>query len=275
MTGVGSSTDGTALAEGGARPEERTTAGGESLTGRHVVISGGGSGIGAAVARDMVAAGAAVTVLGRNRAKLESLGLDHVVCDVTDPGAVSAALDSARRMHGPIQVAVANAGAVISAPFVTADPGDVRAMLDVNLLGVIHLWQYAVSDMLDADWGRLIAVASTAGLKGYAYVSGYCASKHAVVGLTRSVALELADTGVTVNAVCPGYVDTPMLAESIDTVAARTGMDRDRVAARLQAVNPQGRFVSAGEVAGAVHWLCSNSARSVNGHALALSGGEI
>lgn len=275
MTGAGPSTDGAAVAEGGARPEERAAAGREALTGRHVVISGGGSGIGAAVARDMVAAGAAVTVLGRNRAKLESLGLDHVVCDVTDPGAVSAALDSARRVHGPIQVAVANAGAVISAPFVTADLGDVRAMLDVNLLGVIHLWQYAVSDMLDAGWGRLIAVASTAGLKGYAYVSGYCASKHAVVGLTRSVALELADTGVTVNAVCPGYVDTPMLAESIDTVAARTGMDRDRVAARLQAVNPQGRFVSAGEVAGTVHWLCSNSARSVNGHALALSGGEI
>ena len=274
MTGAGSTTHGVAVAEGGVRPEQRATAAGEALTGRHVVISGGGSGIGAAIARAMVETGAAVTVLGRNRAKLESLGLDHVVCDVTDPGAVSGALDAARRIHGPIQVAVANAGAVISAPFTTADPGDVRAMLDVNLLGVIHLWQHGVHDMLDAGWGRLIAVASTAGLKGYAYVSGYCASKHAVVGLTRSVAQELATTGVTVNAVCPGYVDTPMLGESIDTIVARTGMDRDGVAARLRAVNPQGRFISAAEVAGAVRWLCSDSARSVNGHALALSGGE-
>ncbi len=247
----------------------------DELTGRHVVISGGGSGIGAAVARTMADAGAAVTVLGRNRAKLESQGLDQVVCDVTDPAAVHHALESARRRHGPIHVAVANAGSVLSAPFAAAHPADIRAMLDVNLLGVVHLWQQALGDMVDAGWGRLIAVASTAGLKGYAYVSGYCASKHAVVGLTRSVAVELATTGITVNAVCPGYVDTPMLAQSVDTIVANTGMNRDRVADRLRTVNPQGRFIDAGEVAGAVRWLCSESARSVNGHALALSGGEL
>lgn len=150
-----------------------------------------------------------------------------------------------------------------------------NAMLAVNLVGVMNVWQAALADMKDAGWGRMIAIASTAGLKGHAYVSGYCASKHAVIGLTRALALELAASGITVNAVCPGYIETPMLERAVAGITEKTGMSADEARAVLEKNNPQRRFIQADEVAGTVRWLCSEEARSVNGHALALSGGEI
>jgi NAD(P)-dependent dehydrogenase (short-subunit alcohol dehydrogenase family) len=148
-------------------------------------------------------------------------------------------------------------------------------MVDVNLAGVVNVWQAALGDMQVAGWGRLLAVASTAGLKGYPYVSGYCAAKHAVVGLTRSVAIEMGDSGITANAICPGFVDTPMLDRSIANIVQKTGMSDDKARANLKRGNPQGRFIEVDEVAGAALWLCEDAARSINGQAMTLSGGEI
>ncbi|MBO6899571.1 MAG: SDR family oxidoreductase, partial [Shimia sp.] len=174
-----------------------------------------------------------------------------------------------------IEVVVANAGAADSVPFAKMTPGHLTAMLNVNLAGVVNVWQAALPDMQAAGWGRLIAVASTAGLKGYPYVSGYCAAKHGVVGLTRSVAIEMGDSGITANAICPGFVDTPMLDRSIENIVEKTGMSVEKARASLTRGNPQGRFVEVDEVAGAALWLCDDAARSVNGHAMTLSGGEV
>ncbi len=185
------------------------------------------------------------------------------------------AFSQARQQHGPVEVMVANAGAAESCPFEQMTAEQLNGMLAVNLSGVVNCWQAALPDMKAAGWGRLIAVASTAGLKGYGYVCGYCAAKHAVVGLTRSLAIELGRSGVTANAICPGFTETPMLQRSIDNITAKTGMSEDKARASLLAGNPQKRFIQIDEVAQTTLWLCSDGARSVNGHSLSLSGGEI
>jgi 3-hydroxybutyrate dehydrogenase len=245
----------------------------------HALVTGGGRGIGRAIASALVQAGATVTVLGRNRATLDdaiAAGAAHfaAVADVSDQAAIDAAIAQAAGRQ-PIDILIANAGVAESAPFAKSDAAMFRRMMDVDFMGVVHAVQAALPAMKDRRYGRIIAIASTAGLKGYAYASAYSAAKHAVVGLVRSLALELASTRLTVNAVCPGFTDTDLLKGSIDNIMTKTGRDHDQAITELAKHNPQGRLVSPAEVADAVLWLCGEGAGSVTGQAIAVAGGEV
>jgi len=245
----------------------------------HALVTGGGRGIGREIASVLAQAGATVTVLGRNRATLDGVvaaGAAHfaVVADVADQAAINAAVAQASARQ-PIDILVANAGIAESAPFAKSDAALFRRMMDVNFMGVVYAVQAVLPAMRERRHGRIVAVASTAGLKGYAYVSAYSAAKHAVVGLVRSLALELATTGVTVNAVCPGFTDTDLVAGSIDTIIKKTGRSHEQAVAELAKHNPQGRLVTPAEVADAVLWLCGEGAGAITGQAIAVAGGEV
>ena len=245
----------------------------------HALVTGGGRGIGREIASALARAGATVTVLGRNRATLDdavAAGAAHfaAVADVADQAAVSAAIAQAAARQ-PIDILIANAGIAESAPFGKSDAALFRRMMDVNFMGVVHAVQAVLPSMRDRRYGRIVAVASTAGLKGYAYVSAYSAAKHAVVGLVRSLALELANTRVTVNAVCPGFTDTDLVAGSIDNIMKKTGRSREQAVAELARHNPQGRLVTPAEVADTVLWLCGEGAGAITGQAIAVAGGEV
>ena len=253
---------------------------GRDLEGRHALVTGGGRGIGWACAKALAAAGAKVTLLGRTEAQLKERAgalpaAQAIVCDVTDEASVAAAFQEAKAGFGPVALLVANAGQAESAPFAKTGTETLRRMLDVNLIGVFHCAQAALPDMLSAGWGRIVAVASTAGLTGYAYVSAYCAAKHAAVGLVRSLALETARSGVTVNAVCPGFTATDLTEQALDAIQAQTGRSREQALAELVRENPQDRLVEPEEVANTVVWLCGTGASAITGQTVAVAGGAV
>ena len=248
--------------------------------GRHALITGGGRGIGAAIAAALSGAGAVVTVLGRTAAPLAALvaagqAAGFVLADVTDAAALAAAMAAAEAARGPTAILVNNAGAAESAPFARTDRALWGRMLALNLTGVYEATRGVLPGMVARGWGRVITVASTAGLTGYPYVSAYVAAKHGAIGLTRALAREVARSGVTVNAVCPGYTETDMLADSIATIAARTGRSAAAARAALTAANPQGRLVQPAEVAATVLFLCGDGAAAITGQAIAVAGGEV
>jgi 3-hydroxybutyrate dehydrogenase len=245
----------------------------------HALVTGGGRGIGRAIAAALAKQGMVVTVLGRQRAALDeaiAAGEAHFadVADVANEAAIGAAIARAAARQ-PIDILIANAGAAESAPFAKSDAALFARMLDVNFMGVVHSIHAALPSMKTRPSGRIVAIASTAGLKGYAYVSAYSAAKHAVVGLVRSLALELANTPITVNAVCPGFTDTDLVSASIDNIMKKTGRSREQAVAELAKHNPQGRLVTPQQVADTVLWLCGEGAGAVTGQAIAVAGGEI
>ena len=251
-----------------------------ALTGRHALITGGGTGIGAAIARALASAGASVSIAGRRRAPLEKVaaGLEHavvIIADVTRELDCEAMANAARKIHGPIDIVIANAGMVDSAPVAKIDLAHWQRTIDVNLTGTFLTVKSVLSDITrkhSGAFGRIVFIASTAGLKGYPYVAAYCAAKHGVVGLSRALSIELAQTGVTVNAICPGYTDTPLLANAIAKVSAKTGRSADDSRSAFARDNDNGRLISPEEVAQKALWLCLPGADAINGQAISISG---
>lgn len=247
---------------------------------RHAVITGGGTGIGAAIARALDDAGARLTLAGRREAPLVSIAAQlhnaqGVVCDVSKPDSVAQAMEEARSAFGGIDILINNAGAAPTCAFHKLSRDEWRQVMAVNLDGVFNCTSAALPDMLCQQWGRVINIASTAAQRGYAYVSAYSAAKHGVLGLTRSLALETATKGITVNAVCPGYTDTDIIRDSIATIMEKTGRTEQQALAQFTGSNPQGRLIAPEEVAAMALWLCNDQARSITGQALSVSGGEV
>ncbi len=249
---------------------------------RGAVVTGGGRGIGAAVAGALAAEGAAVVVAARSRAEIESVaeGLrargrtaHAVVCDVTDPDSVAAMAADARGLVGSVDILVNNAGVARSAPFLKVTLDEWESVHRVNATGPLLATQAFLPEMLERGWGRIVNVASVASLVGARYITSYASSKHALLGMARCLAAELAGTGVTVNSVCPSYVDTPMTDDNIERIAAKTGRDADEVRAGIEDMQPGGRLIAAAEVAHAVMTFMPEEASSLQGAELVVRGG--
>ena len=254
-----------------------------SLAGRHALVTGGGRGIGAAIATALAGEGARLTLLGRDRSVLEahavtlpaSADARVVVADVGDEAAVAGGFAEARAGHGEVEILINNAGIAASRPLAKLDAATWNAIVGINLTGTYHCTRAAAPAMIAAGYGRIVNVASTAGLVGGKYLAAYCAAKHGVIGLTRALAVEFAADGITVNAVCPGFTESAMLDRAVSGIAAATGRSPEAAAAALLSRNPLGRFVRAAEVAGTVVWLCDPGSAAITGQAIVIDGGEV
>ncbi|HEY8697909.1 MAG TPA: SDR family NAD(P)-dependent oxidoreductase [Rhizomicrobium sp.] len=249
------------------------------LAGRHAVITGASRGIGAATAEALAKLGARLTLMARDKEALGKVAAGiadsrAIVCDVTDAASVSRAFAEARE-RGPVAILVNNAGIAASAPFLRTDDALLERIFAVNVMSAFRCTREALPDMLAQGWGRVVNVASVAGLKGYRYISAYTASKHALVGMTRALASEVADKNLTVNAVCPSYVDTEMTRRTIANIVAKTGRSETDALAELVRGNPQARLIAPEEVAHAIAWLCAPGMESITGQAIPIAGGEI
>ncbi len=264
--------------------DSERTSGDGPLAGRHAVVTGASRGIGAAIAAELAGLGADLTLMGRNSETLgrqrqtivEAYGrkvFDYQV-DVGDAEQVANGFHWADNTLGPVDILVNNAGISPSAPFHRVDESHWQSVLETNLTGAFRCTQAVLPGMLEAGWGRVINIASTAGKIGYRYVTAYCAAKHGLIGLTRSLALEVAQKGVTVNAVCPGFTDTAIVSDSVDEIVAQTGRSQAEALAEITKYNPQGRLVEPTEVAQAVAWLCLPSSGAVTGQSIMVDGGE-
>lgn len=255
------------------------------FSGKHAVVTGGGRGMGVSIAESLAKRGATVSLIGRTAATLtataEKIKSAHgvsvatAVADVSDEAALAAAFAQLKAAQGPVTILVNNAGITPSAPFLKADNAMWRNVLDVDLMSAVYGCRQALPDMLAAGWGRIVNIGSTAGLTGMPYITAYCAAKHALIGLTRSLAMETVKKNVTVNAICPGYVDTDVVSNAIANITSKTGRSREEALANLVSHNPQGRLVAPEEIGETVAWLCGPGAASVTGQSILLAGGEL
>ncbi len=251
----------------------------QALQGKHAVVTGGYKGIGAAIARRLVDLGARVSILARDEAAARAFadGLPEacaIACDVTDEAAVERAFAAARDFFGPVDILVANAGGTVAKPLAEETVEGFRQGLEVNLVGVFACLRAVLPAMTDRGAGRIVVVASTAGLKAYPGVAAYVAAKHGALGLVRAAALETARTGVTVNAVCPGYTETDLAGQAIAALKER-GKSEAEARETLARTNPMRRLIDPDEVANAVEWLICPGSEAITGQAIAVAGGEV
>ena len=249
------------------------------LSRRTALVTGRGRGIGEAIARRLAGAGARVVIWGRSEAELgavaKAIGGVAMPCDLADRTAVDAALARLASEVGGVDILVNNAGLALSAPLARTRDDDWDLLMEVNASAPFRLCRALVPGMVKRGWGRVVNLASNAGVSGYRYTAAYCASKHAMVGMTRALAIDLATTGVTINAVCPGWVETRMVEQAVSRIAGATGRSEDQARSALADMSPQRRMLTTDEVAGMVEYLCRDEARAVHGQAMLIDGGQV
>ena len=257
----------------------------KQLGGRHAVVTGGGRGIGQAIATELARLGANLTLMGRDQKSLDAhaqtlraqyqVKVEAIAADMSQPDAIKAAFETAAQRLGSVSVLVNNAGMAHAAPLLRTDLAKWNELLAVDLTAPYLCIQQVLKAMTTAKFGRIINIGSTAGLTGYPYVTAYCAAKHGLIGLTRALAMEVAKSGVTVNAVCPGYTDTDIVSNSVTNIVSKTDRTAEQALSELLVHNPQGRLIAPAEVAAAVGWLCLDTAQSITGQSIAIAGGEL